>query len=156
MTTAATLIRRHIIVPAESGSACSGCECPLRLFTTFAVAVGKWGVRPGVSSTCRCLTVPPVKVPGVDAWLQRTGNRVGPSLDVGFKEISIQLAHSIQTHLQEPACGTRAQFNLGGRIKTTRYDTVSLGLEKECAAHGRVQKRMQSLFHRGWLRSNKK
>lgn len=109
MTTAATLIRRHIMVPAEldyRGQSAAAVNAPsLCRFTTSVVAVRKQGVRPGVTSTCRRLAVPPVKVPGADAWLQRTGNRVGPSLDVGFKEISIQLTHSIHTHLQYQACG---------------------------------------------------
>lgn len=62
-------------------------------------------VRQGFTSTCRRLAVPPVKVPGVDAWLQRTSNRVSPSLDVGVKEISVQLSHGVHTHLQYQARG---------------------------------------------------
>lgn len=50
--------------------------------------------------TCRCLAVFPVEVSGVDAGLQRARDRVGPSLDVGLKEFSVQLSYGVQTHLQ--------------------------------------------------------
>lgn len=95
----------------SSGSARRGCEYP-PLIPTSGVAV-----KGDCISTCRCLAVPPVKVPGVDAWFQRASDRVGPSLDVGLKEISIQLSHSIHTYLWSQAhnCyhGDKSSFSLG-------------------------------------------
>ena len=51
-------------------------------------------------STCRCLAVPPVKVPGVDPRLQRASDRVGTSLDVSLKQFSVQPSNRIHTHLE--------------------------------------------------------
>lgn len=47
-----------------------------------------------------CLAVSPVKISGVDAGFQGACDRVGPSLDVGFEELLVQLLHGVHAHLK--------------------------------------------------------
>lgn len=118
------LIRRDVLLPTEQGYwGQSVCECPPPSVHHLRCSEGTRGyARFYLTFTCWGLAVPPVKVAGVDTWLQRASDRVSPSLNVGLKEVSIQLSHSVHAHLQymDVTMETSSHFHLGGRLKITR------------------------------------
>lgn len=56
-------------------------------------------ISTGEEGTCRCLAVSPIKISSIDAGLQGACDRIGSSLDVGFKEFSVQPSYGIHAYL---------------------------------------------------------
>lgn len=162
MTTTTALIRKDVLVPTEQdhqGQSAEAVNIPHRLWHTSGVAVTNRG-KGDCPSTCRCLAVPPVKVAGVDAWLQRAGDRVSPSLDVGLKEIPIQLSHRLHTYLRcwEYRCyhGDKSSISLGC-LRLCKADKRPKKEHSERQSHsGCVQSPRPLLFSRRLLHSNEK